>query len=153
MNTNNAIAGMTAAALGAGTLALVVPAAVAAGPAPAAAKATTVAAVTPAAYVSAREVEREKEGRGRLGTTWEFNLEKEGKRIDVDLDVEAQRAGQRWDVRLYHNGKRVTKVVRTTDAEGEFELDRNRPNKKGTDTLRFKATSSSGEVLTGKVRI
>lgn len=153
MNTNNAIAGMTAAALGAGTLALVVPAAVAAGPAPAAAKATTVAAVTPAAYVSAREVEREKEGRGRLGTTWEFNLEKEGKRIDVDVDLESRRAGEKWDIRLYHNGKRVTKVVRSTDHEGEVSLDRLVKNKKGKDTLKFRAKSSRGELITSTIKI
>ncbi len=135
-------AGGAVAPAGVGTVALA---------APASARAGAVAAAP--TVVPAREVEREIRGRGAAGTEWEFNVEKEGKRIDVDLDVESPRVGQKWDVRLYHNGKRVTKVVRTTDSDGEFELDRNRPNKKGKDTLRFKAVSSSGEVLRGKIRI
>lgn len=152
MATKQILATGCAGILGITAVVLAAPAANAA-PAPARAGAVVATAAAAPTVVPAREVERELRGRGAAGTQWEFNVEKEGKRIDVDLDVESQRAGQRWDVRLYHNGHRVTKVVRTTDGEGEFDLDRNRPNKKGKDTLRFKATSSSGEVLTGKVRI
>lgn len=111
-------------------------------------------AITPASAAPvAADVERELGGRCSASSTYEFNVEKERKRIDVDVDVEAVRQGQKWKVRVWHNGKRIAKVTRVTDREGEFEVDRNVRNKKGKDRLTFKAVSSTGEVCRATVRI
>ena len=101
----------------------------------------------------AADVERELGGRCTASSTWELNVEKEGKRIDIDVDVEAVRAHQAWKVRIWHNGKRITKVTRVTDREGELEVDRNVRNKKGKDRITFKAVSNRGEVCRATVRI
>lgn len=98
-------------------------------------------------------VERERHARCSASSTYELALEKEGKRIEADLDVEATRTGQRWKVRMYHNGKRIAKVTRHTDGDGEFDVDRTVRNKKGRDTITFRAVSSTGEVCRGSLRI
>ena len=46
------------------------------------------------------------------------------------------------------------KVRRTTDNEGEFEVDRRRNNKPGEDRIKFRAVNKvNGEVCVGSLRI
>jgi hypothetical protein len=99
------------------------------------------------------EVERELGGRCTASSTWDLNVEKEGKRIEIDVDVESLRANQKWQVRVWHNGSRIAKVTRVTGRDGELDVDRTVRNKKGKDRITFKAVSSTGEVCRATLRI
>jgi hypothetical protein len=105
------------------------------------------------AAASAVEVEREKSARCSDTSRWELNLEKERGRIEMDLEIDSRRAGERWSVTLRHNDKRIYKGVRVTDSDGEWDVDRVVTNKKGRDTLSFTATSSRGEKCSGSLKI
>ncbi|MGV1003671.1 MAG: hypothetical protein ACOYEV_02655 [Candidatus Nanopelagicales bacterium] len=102
---------------------------------------------------SAAEVEREKHGSCTGGSAvWELNLEKEAGRIDADLEIDSNRAGQKWKITFKHNGTTIYSGTRTTDSDGEVGVDRNRANKKGTDKFTFTATSG-GQKCSGSLSI
>lgn len=79
---------------------------------------------------------------------YEFQVDREdredGGGFDVDVDLDQLAPGSRWTVVIKHDGKRVTKVTRTADNEGELDVDVTRPNTRGTDTFHFKAVPASG---------
>ena len=116
----------------------------------------TAAAASPgvAAPVSAGEVEREKAGYCTGTSRWELNLEKEGGRIEVDLDIDTRRVDRKWRVRIVHNENLFVAATYRTDREGEIEIDKLRPNYAGTDKFRFKARDLvNGEICTGSLSI
>ena len=116
--------------------------------------AATAAGFAAPASAFAADVEREKHGDCTNRSTWELQLEKEHGRIEIDLDVDTPRSGQRWVIKLKHNGVLFDKVRRTTDAEGEFEVDRHVNNKRGEDRIKFRAVNKvTGEVCVGKLSI
>jgi hypothetical protein len=102
---------------------------------------------------AAAEVEREKRGTCSANARWELSLEKEHGRIEVSIEIDTFRSGRAWDVRAWHDGVRFVNVTRTTDREGEIDLDRVRRDTAGSDTISFRATSSTGEVCTGRLVI
>lgn len=116
------------------------------------------AAVLPLALLmpgtaTAREVEREKSGQCSAGARWEFNLEKERGVIDADFEVDNAQPGERWRLRVRHDGKRVLKVWRTVDRDGDVEASVLVRDRKGRDTFKAKAVSPNGEVCRAKLRI
>lgn len=117
--------------------------------------AAVLAVPTAASAIPVRaEVERDKEGRCTSTSTYELNLEKEGRWIDVDLDIDTRRAGQKWKVKVTHEGKTVYNKTRTTDREGEFDVDKYVKNTRGKDKVTFKATNrSTGEVCSASLTI
>jgi hypothetical protein len=106
-----------------------------------------------AAPVAAAEVEREKRGVCTGSARWELSLEKEYGRIEVSVEIDTFRSGRAWDVRAWHDGVRFVDVTRLTDREGEIDLDRVRRDTAGSDTISFRATSSTGEVCSGRLVI
>ena len=119
----------------------------------AAALAGMVLAVPAGAAPVRADVEREKGGRCSATSFWDLSLEKERGRIDVDVDIESRQAGERWTVKVTHNGRTVFNRTRVTDDEGELDVDRTVRNKKGKDTIAFTARSSAGETCRGSLRI
>ncbi len=99
------------------------------------------------------DVEREKGGRCSATSYWDLSLEKERGRIDIDVDIESRQAGERWTVKVTHNGRTVFNRTRLTDDEGELDVDRTVRNKKGADSIAFTARSSTGETCRGRLRI
>ena len=100
------------------------------------------------------EVEREKEGRCSSSSTWDLNLEKEHGRIDIDVDIDSRAAGQKWKVKITHEGKTVYNKTRTTDREGEIDVSRNVKDTRGKDKVTFRATNNStGEVCRASLTI
>ena len=100
------------------------------------------------------DVEREKDGTCSSSSTWDFNLEKEHGRIDIDVDVDSRAAGQKWKVKITHEGKTVYNKTRTTDREGEIDVSRNVKDTRGKDKVTFRATNNStGEVCRASLTI
>lgn len=88
-----------------------------------------------------------------MGARWELGAEDEGARIDMEFDVDATAAGRTWHVKLRHEGDVVATLTRTTDREGDFEVDRSVNDTVGTDTLGARAVSEKGQVCKGSLSI
>lgn len=97
---------------------------------------------------------REKRGDCTRSSDWKFELEKEHGRIDVTVDLDTNRSGRRWRVRIWHNGTLTTNVLRRSQDDGDVEVERVRPDRRGRDTIRFRAVDQvNGEVCTGSLSI
>src|SRR5512141_2149394 len=84
------------------------------------------------AFADAGEVD--KHGRCSGSAHWELDAEDEGARIEMDFEVDATKAGQHWTVKLSHNGAVFDRLGKTTDHEGEFDVDRRVTDTSETDT-------------------
>lgn len=104
----------------------------------------------PVAAGTDRDKERDCSGR----SDWELSLDKDDGKIEFELEIDTPRSGQRWDIAIKQNGNRFFKNVRRTDSDGDIEIDRDRPDRRGTDRFWFKATNRvTGEVCQGTLRI
>jgi hypothetical protein len=85
--------------------------------------------------------------------TWKLKAGAEDGRIEVEAEIDSNRAGQTWDWRLVHNGSLSAKGTATTaGASGSFTVRRTVANLAGGDDLRFRAVrAATGEVCTGSV--
>lgn len=81
-------------------------------------------------------------------STVKLKLSPEGRGIEVELEVDQNRNGVRWRVRILRaGGGEIFAGSRVTRApSGSFEVRRVTANRAGTDTIRARATSPSGEV-------
>jgi len=79
-------------------------------------------------------------------STSKLKLSEEDGRIEVEFEVDQNRNGVRWTVRIVQNGSRIARLARVTRApSGSFEarvLARNTP---GADSFSARAISPSGE--------
>ena len=103
--------------------------------------AASVLAMTPAAQ--ADRGDREKQGSCANGT-YEFQVEREAGGYDVSVDLDQLTPGSTWKVVLRHDGKRVSKVTRTADSDGDVEVSAWRRNTAGSDKFTFRATPAGG---------
>ena len=84
-------------------------------------------------------------------STSKLKLSEENGRIEVELEVDQNRTGVRWDVVLRRNGSRVARLLRTTrPPSGSFEARIVVANRAGDDTIAARATNLSGEVCTAR---
>lgn len=102
------------------------------------AAAALVAAPLVAVAAAPGDNEITKRGACRSGT-YEFEVEREHGGYEVKVDLDRLTPGSRWVVVLRHDGKRVTRVVRAADADGEIEVDRQLSNTRGADKFVFRA--------------
>lgn len=81
-------------------------------------------------------------------TTSKIKLSKDNGRIEVQFEVDSNRVGQTWSVRLRDNGVRFFLGNRITLApSGSFELRRLHANMAGPDTIVGRAVNAkTGEV-------
>jgi hypothetical protein len=106
-------------------------------------------AVTPAALAKDRDVRVNGSCTG--ATTSKLKLSEEDGRIEVEFEVDQNRSGVRWQVRLFRNGARVAAVTRTTrPPSGSFEVRRVVGNGPGTDRIRAVAVRASGARCTAQ---
>ncbi|MGH2539833.1 MAG: hypothetical protein ACRDGK_04885, partial [Actinomycetota bacterium] len=85
-------------------------------------------------------------------------LDREGSRIEVDYEVTSKRAGQRWKVKIKHDGVTIFDGSRVTrlddDDRPDFEIDRSVKNNAGTDHFWAVARNSvTGAVCRGGLSI
>ncbi|MFL6137610.1 MAG: hypothetical protein ACJ74O_07410 [Frankiaceae bacterium] len=92
--------------------------------------------------------------RGACGTaTWKLKAAHDDGRIQVELEVDSNRAGQAWSVRITDNGTTVFSGTRTTLApSGSFEVRKLIANRAGADVIRARATRGT-QVCAGSVTL
>ena len=76
-------------------------------------------------------------------------------RIDVEFEVDQNRVGRTWSVRLKDNGEVFFSGLRTTQApSGSFEVNRRTANRPGSDRIvGFARNVKSGETCRGVITI
>jgi hypothetical protein len=83
--------------------------------------------------------------------TWKLTAKHDHGRIEVEWQVDANRAGQNWSVRMRDNGALFFSGHRTTRApSGSFSVTRFTPNRAGSDLIRVRSVHNS-QVCTGTV--
>ncbi len=101
-----------------------------------------VAAPAPAALARGTEVRTS--GACSSGATWELKAKTDDGRIQVELEVDSNRVGQTWSVRLKDNGVLVhSGTARTVAPSGSFSVGRRVTNRAGTDTITATATRTT----------
>jgi DUF4097 and DUF4098 domain-containing protein YvlB len=79
-------------------------------------------------------------------STSKLSAKNDDGRIETEFEVDQNRAGVRWKVRVRQNGDLVAKTHKTTRGRsGSFSLERRLANHRGKDRIRATATSPSGE--------
>jgi hypothetical protein len=87
-------------------------------------------------------------------STWKLTLTHDNGRIESDLEVQTNKAGQTWRSRFSDNGTVFARVTRTTGADGSFSVTRYAPNQAGPDTIRVRSTNlTTAEVCRARATI
>jgi hypothetical protein len=88
------------------------------------------------------------------GSTAKLKVKLRDGRWQTEFEVDENRAGVTWDVRLSRNGNVAVATTRTTRApSGSFQLERKLRNGAGRDRISARATSPSGEVCSASITI
>jgi hypothetical protein len=87
--------------------------------------------------------------------TWKLKAKPDDGRIEVEAEVDSNRAGQVWDWTLKHNGSISSRGHGTTaGASGSFSVQRRMTNLAGTDHFVFRAERrSTGQVCRGTIAL
>lgn len=109
-----------------------------------------IALLIPAGIANAdmeRERERERHGSCDPRGRWELQLEKDGAHIEVDAEVTSGPAGQRWTVKLHHDGTKIADVEKRTrtddDERPDLEVERRVHDRQGLDRFRVVARNTA----------
>jgi hypothetical protein len=101
--------------------------------------------------VSAKDGDIIRRGSCSMRSDWKLKLSPENGRIEVEFEVDQNRNGQRWVVKMKRNGNVFWRGSRTTQPpSGSFEVRRVISNGAGADRIVARARNvSSGEVCRG----
>jgi hypothetical protein len=81
-------------------------------------------------------------------STWKLKLSEEDGGIEVEYEVDQNVNGDKWRVKLFRNGKRFFRGIRTTKGpSGSFEVERVTANGGGPDHFRARARNRSTDEL------
>jgi hypothetical protein len=88
------------------------------------------------------------------GAHWKLKAKADDGRIEVEGEVDSNRAGQTWNWTLTHNGAAAGSGTRkTAGASGSFEVRRVTGNRAGTDSYTFTARRpGTSQVCRGTLR-
>jgi hypothetical protein len=113
--------------------------------------ATSLALAVPAGVATAGDRDVIREGPCSNSSDWKLKLSPEDGRIEVEFEVDQNVSGDRWRVKIRHDGDRVFRGTRTTGgASGSFELRIVEDDRVGADTFRARARNlSTDEVCRG----
>jgi hypothetical protein len=86
---------------------------------------------------------------------WKLKLSPENGRIEVEFEVDSNKVGQTWTVRIRQNGVLIFSGTRMTQApSGSFEVRRLAQDHAGTDAFRARAVNlASAETCLGRASI
>jgi hypothetical protein len=77
-----------------------------------------------------------KVGQCSAGAVWKLKAKQDDGRLEVELEIDSNRNGQLWRVRIRDNGVRVFRGSRRTHApSGSLEIERKVANRAGRDRL------------------
>jgi len=98
---------------------------------------------------------RIKSGSCSGSATWKLKAKLDDGRIETEFEVDQNRAGRRWHVKIRRNGVLAFDGVRTTMApSGSFEVRRRLGNAAGPDRIVAKATAlATGQTCRGVVTL
>jgi hypothetical protein len=113
--------------------------------------ATSLALAVPAGVAMAGDRDVIREGPCSGSSDWKLKLSPENARIEVEFEVDQNVSGDRWRVKIRHDGDRVFRGTRTTGgASGSFELRIVEEDRTGSDAFRARGRNlSTDEVCTG----
>jgi len=81
------------------------------------------------------------------GSTAKLKVKHDDGRIEAEFEVDQNRTGVTWKVRVHRNGKLVIKTrATTTGRSGSFSVERKIGDPAGSDRVRARAVSPTGEV-------
>ena len=88
-------------------------------------------------------------------TDWKIEAGHDDGRIEVESEIDSNRAGQSWRWALRHDGKvAATGRSRTAGRSGSFEVERTLRNTAGSDGFSFRAVNpATGEVCVARVSL
>lgn len=97
------------------------------------------ATVPTAAATAARTVERE--GNCKAGPAeWDLDVERRTRRrLRIEFEIDEIRRGQRWNVFVSHNGRRVASVTRVARTSRGIRVVRFTRNRRGRDRIKAAA--------------
>ena len=73
--------------------------------------------------------------------TWKLKAKSDDGKIEVEFQVDSNKVGQTWSVRMGDDGNRFYTGTKTTaGASGSFTVVRRISNRAGTDSIRARAT-------------
>lgn len=112
-------------------------------------------ATTPAAYAGDDDGEVRRSGGCSGSATWELKGKHDDGRLEVEFEVDSNRAGQVWRVRIRDNDVRVHAGRHTTRApSGSFSVERRIADRAGDDRIVARARHrASGQVCRGVVTV
>jgi hypothetical protein len=86
---------------------------------------------------------------------WKLKAKPDDGRIEVEGEVDSNRAGQAWGWVLKHNGSVSARGTKTTaGTSGSFTVARRMTNLAGTDHFTFRAVRrATGEVCRGTISL
>jgi hypothetical protein len=86
---------------------------------------------------------------------WKLKLSPDNGKTEVEYEVDSNKVGQSWRVRLFENGTRIFAGTRTTKGpSGSFTVRVVAPNPAGRDSFTARATNlGNGEVCGGSASI
>jgi hypothetical protein len=88
------------------------------------------------------------------GSHAKLKVKRSSGRLETEFEVDQNRSGAKWSVRVRRNGRSVVKTSATTRApSGSFSVHRRIGDPAGSDRITAKATSRSGEVCKAAVTI
>ena len=84
---------------------------------------------------------------------WKLKAKRDDGRLEVEWEVDSNRSGQTWRVRIFDNGDRVAATRRTTQPpSGSFEVERHIANRAGSDHIVARSRHlASGQVCRGSL--
>ncbi|WP_457207310.1 hypothetical protein [Nocardioides sp. P5_C9_2] len=104
--------------------------------------------VASAASASGGDDEMIRTGSCNSGASWKIKAKPDDGRIEVETEIDSNRAGERWAWVLKHNGSVSARgSSRTGSRSGSFEVERNTVNTSGTDRFRFRATHNGARCV------
>jgi len=86
---------------------------------------------------------------------WRLKAKPDNNRIELEFEVDSNRVGQHWNVKIFHDGRRILNGTRTTaGASGSFEVRKLAANHAGRDQFRATATRVGGtQTCTGRIAL
>jgi hypothetical protein len=93
-------------------------------------------------------------GRCTGNSTAKLKVKPDDGRLEAEFEVDQNRNGVQWKVTLRRNGAlAVSTRARTKAPSGSFSVERRITDGSGSDTIRARATSPSGEVCTASITV
>jgi hypothetical protein len=117
--------------------------------------AALVLTVTGAAPAGAKAGDVIKRGSCSASSDWKLKLSPEDNGIQAEFEVDSNRSGQAWTVKLFHEGHKILHGTRRTGgASDSFTVRKVANDTSGTDSYRARAMNkSTGETCVGRASI